>query len=299
MNLVNIILNETVDPEHTKAIDFDNYNISRSSDDAMSNMHHIHNSHELLFVEQGSATYFIDGKPYPATAGNILVISAADHHKRVVHDSPFLRYGLTIKPSYFKSLMLENCFLQVFETPDIETYERYHRNINPEIFCLLINQLRLLKGESQNHEAHRSLMERSILAQIVLILYRAFGFKHQDTPLSAAHTRMLDIKDYIDLHYNEDLGLKLLADKFYLHPATISKYFHKYCGRSLNKYINLVRISEAAKLLESTNESITIIAQQCGYDSDITLSRQFKSLMDTSPAKYRKNMNERSDNKRK
>ena len=84
----------------------------------------------------------------------------------------------------------------------------------------------------------------------------------------------------------------MLSELFYLHPATISREFNKYSGKNLVKYINAVRICEAAKLLENTNETVTVIAAKCGYDSVNTFLRQFKSVMETTPLQYRKSIME-------
>ena len=104
--------------------------------------------------------------------------------------------------------------------------------------------------------------------------------------------RMLEIKEYIDVHFNEELNLNMLGEKFFLHPTTISKDFTKYCGYNLNKYINTVRVCEAASLLENSSDSVAVIAERCGYDSVNTFLRQFKSIMDVSPLQYRKSAHE-------
>lgn len=102
--------------------------------------------------------------------------------------------------------------------------------------------------------------------------------------------QMYDIKEYIDQHYMEDLNLNGLSEQFYHHPVTISKEFSRCIGQPLTKYINRVRVCEGARLLENTQESVTSIASQCGYDSVNTFLRQFKTIMETSPLQYRKEM---------
>lgn len=288
-----IIINEVWDdPNHNRNLDQDNYNISRTRDDTINNMHHIHNSCEFLLVEEGAAFYYIDGQPYYAEAGDILAIGAMSHHQRIIHKLPFQRYGFTVRPTYYKSLLLENDLQRVFETPSVERYNKHYKHIDPAIFSSVTNLLQTLKGEEKEYRPFRSHMERTIVTQITVILFRAFRLKQDDTPLAAAHAHMLEIKEHIDLHHEERLDLKALSERFFLHPATISKDFHKYCGHSLNKYINLVRVSEAARLLEKTNDSVARIAEKCGYDSDNTFLRQFKSIMQISPSQYRKTFRE-------
>lgn len=291
MNLVEVTMNEIADGDLSHVIDNDNYNVSRNCKAVLNNMYHIHTSHEILFIESGRATYVIEGEEYKVTAGDILVIGATKRHKRMLEEEPFRRYGFTIKPSYFQSILPGSDLERIFDKINIDDYNKYHRNLNPETFCFLITLLKILSGERKNEDSYRSTMERATITQIILILYRNFGFKQLDTSRPSIYYEMQEIKNYITSHYDEELGLKFLADKFYLHPATISKSFPKYCGNNLNKFINQVRVSEVTKRLETTNDSIATIAQQCGYDSETTLSRQFKSIMDVSPAKYRKNFN--------
>lgn len=284
-----IVLNEKwSDPNHSDEIDRDNYNISRTCDESINNMHHIHHSCEFLLIETGAAFYHIDGQPYYVEAGDILVIGARCHHQRIVHKLPFQRYGFTLRPNYFKSLMLQNDLLQVFETPTVENYNRHYKQVDPQVFDAVVSHLHTLKSELITHAPYRSLMERTLITQIAVLLFRAFQLKRDTTPLPVAHAHMLEIKAYIDQYFKEPLDLKILSEKFFLHPATISKDFHKYCGCNLNKYINMVRISESAKLLETTNDTIARIAETCGYDSDNTFLRQFKSVMEISPSQYRK-----------
>ena len=91
----------------------------------------------------------------------------------------------------------------------------------------------------------------------------------------------------------------MLGEKFFLHPSTISKDFTKYCGYNLNKYINTVRVCEAASLLENNSDSVAVIAERCGYDSVNKVLRQFKSIMDVSPLQYRKSVHEWWETSRK
>lgn len=287
-----IDINGYYEPEHFRAMNEDNYNISRTCEYEKNEMHHIHNSCEILLVEEGSASYFISGKKYHVEPFDILVIGSREHHQRRIDKLPFLRYGLTIKPSYCRSLMLEKNLEQVFMTPSEEEYAKHYKKIAPDIFNQIVSLLCYLKDEEEVHKPFRSQIERTVLTQIAVMLFRAFEFRRDDSPLTPSNSRMLEIKEYIDMNYRNKLDLKFFSEKFFLHPSTISKDFNKYCGQTLNKYINTVRICEAAKFLENTNESISAIAEKCGYDSENTFLRQFKIIMEISPLQYRKSVQE-------
>lgn len=285
-----IIVNEYYEPDHSRAINEDNYNISRTCDESKNDMHHIHNSCEILFIEDGAADYYINGQKYYVEGGDILIIGAMEHHQRRIDRFPFLRYGLTIRPSYYKSLLLGDDLVQVFHTPGVERFHQYYKKMEPAVFWQLIGLMKELRTEETLQQPFRSQMERTLITQIAVILFRALRLKKRDTPMTAANIRMLEVKEYIEQHFQEKLDLASLSERFFLHPATISKDFHKYCGYHLNKYINMVRITEAAKLLESSNDSVALISAQCGYDSENTFLRQFGKIMEISPAQYRKTL---------
>ena len=160
------------------------------------------------------------------------------------------------------------------------------------MFGHLIDMLCYLKEEGEVHKPFRTQIQRTIITQIAVLLFRVFRFERSESGISPSNARMLEIKEYIDVHFNEELNLNMLGEKFFLHPTTISKDFTKYCGYNLNKYINTVRVCEAASLLENNSDSVAVIAERCGYDSVNTFLRQFKSIMDVSPLQYRKSAHE-------
>lgn len=287
-----IKINDYDEPEHFRALCEDNYNVSRTCEYEKNEMHHIHNTCEILFVEDGSADYFISGNKYHVEPYDILVIGPMEHHLRRIDQLPFLRYGLTVKPTYFRSIILDEDLLKVFSTPEPETFVCHYKNISPEIFENIIEMLCELKNEDAIHKPFRSQIQRSVIIQIAVTLFRAFHFKRNDGGITPANARMLEIKEYIDAHFNEELNLNILSERFFLHPTTISKDFSRYCGYNLNKYINTVRVCEAAKMLENDNSNVAEIAEKCGYDSVNTFLRQFKSIMEISPLQYRKSVHE-------
>lgn len=152
----------------------------------------------------------------------------------------------------------------------------------------MIELLKCLYEEQRQRQTFRGTMERSLVTQIAVLLYRQWGLCKREEETSSMSRQMYDIKEYIDEHYQEPLDLNSLSDKFYLHPVTISKEFSRCVGQSLTKYINSVRVCEGARLLENTGESVTAIATLCGYDSVNTFLRQFKTIMEMSPLQYRK-----------
>ncbi|HIQ98273.1 MAG TPA: helix-turn-helix domain-containing protein [Candidatus Scybalocola faecavium] len=284
-----IKINDYNDREHFRAMCEDAYNVSRTCEYEKNEMHHIHDGCEILFVESGSADYFIDGKKYHISQGDVLVITAKTHHFRRIHELPYQRYGLTLLPGYYKTMIPDPELLTVFETPVPEVFEKCCKRIDPDIFQQMILLLSSLKYECHENHPFQAEMERAVITQLAVLMFRGFGYSRVHTQtLHPLDRQMQEIKEYIDRHFNEPADLETLSRRFFLHPATISRTFPLCCGMTLKKYINRVRICQAARLLEGTDQSIEDIAQCIGYGCVHTFIRQFKALMEISPLQYRK-----------
>lgn len=295
---MDIKINDYYEPEHFKALNEANYDVSHTCDYEKNEMHHIHESTEILFVEKGSADYYVDGKKYYVEPGDILIIGSRKHHMRRIDQLPFSRYGLAVKPSYYRRLNLGEDLIKVWQGPDPEEFTQHFKNVPQDVFSEVIHLMKCLYREQRGDLPFRATVERSIVTQIAVILYRQWGLKQRDNSTSSMSRQMYDIKEYIDQHYQEDLDLNSLSEQFYLHPVTISKEFSRCIGQPLTKYINSVRVCEGARLLENTQKSVTDIAGLCGYDSVNTFLRQFKTIMETSPLQYRKEMKDWLDRTR-
>ena len=83
---------------------------------------------------------------------------------------------------------------------------------------------------------------------------------------------------YLAANYRQKFSLTEVAARFYLSPYYLSRL----------DYLNNRRIEAAQKLLETTELSISAIAEQTGFASAAHFRRVFREVMDISPLQYRK-----------
>jgi AraC-like DNA-binding protein len=280
-------------PDCIEAFDRDDFNVSKTCDYNQCTLHHIHNSCEILFAVHGTADYSIMDNWYRIEPGDILVISAMHHHVRTMTELPFVRYGLTVLPSYFRSFISDMNLLRVFETPSPEQFEKRCKHIEPVLFSQIVGLLEQLYQEAESTRAMAAEQQKLLVHQIAVLLYRAFRYDELDEIADPfQNKRMQEIKEYINEHYSEPITLESLGNEFFMHPTNICKYFSKYCGFRLNQYINAVRVCQATDLLEHTDLPMTVIAEKTGFGSLSTFLRQFKAIISMSPLQYRKRYRE-------
>ena len=111
----------------------------------------------------------------------------------------------------------------------------------------------------------------------------------EDEAMGADGTRKLaaQIKRAIDENYMRDLGLESLASVFCYSTAYLGRAFKRGYGMSLAKYINEVRMREAAKLLAYTDKKVAQISEDVGIADHIYFSKQFKRWSGLTPGAYR------------
>ncbi len=95
------------------------------------------------------------------------------------------------------------------------------------------------------------------------------------------------IKEYIRLHYNEDIYLENLSAMVDLSPKYFSRSFKKATGTNLIEYLNAFRVLKAKELLKNQELTLNEIATMVGYKSNSALTINFNKYIGIPPVKYR------------
>jgi len=95
------------------------------------------------------------------------------------------------------------------------------------------------------------------------------------------------VKAYIDAHYDEEISLGTLAQRFSVDDSYLSRMFKQQVGCNLMLYLASARIAQAKRLLVQKDLNITDVAQLVGYDDYAYFSRVFKRMEGRSPRTYR------------
>lgn len=103
------------------------------------------------------------------------------------------------------------------------------------------------------------------------------------------HSRViLQAVDFISKNYAGDINLEMTADYVQKSKNYFSYLFKKELGNSFVEYLNQVRVENAKKLLDTTDERTYEISEYVGYKEYKYFSSVFKKITGFSPAQYRK-----------
>ena len=93
---------------------------------------------------------------------------------------------------------------------------------------------------------------------------------------------------YVALHINErTLSNEDICNYLAMSQSTLNRQLNATRGVSIQGFVQQMRMKKAKHLLSTTKESISDIADQCGYDDATYFARVFKQNSGMPPTKYR------------
>ncbi len=249
---------------------------------------HIHDMLEIGYCYDGSGIFIAGRKMFPFKKGDAAITNTREVHIAKASPGGETDWGwLNFDPV---RLLAEN----VGSYADCLKLSRYSgdafRNIidgaeYPEI----ANCIRLIVEEARDkRKGYRSLI-RSLSWQLLLYLDRHHtapdgpeeGCDYQDIE------RIVPALQYIDAHYNEEVGIPHLAKLCFTSESNFRKLFHKAMGCAARPYLLKIRMNVASTMLANTESSILEIAKRCGYATLSNFNRQFQEKYGMSPRDYR------------
>jgi AraC family transcriptional regulator len=109
------------------------------------------------------------------------------------------------------------------------------------------------------------------------------------TTLEQYHARMQRVLDYVDQHLDEELGLETLSQVAAFSKHHFHRQFTAIFGISVHRYVQLIRMKRASyRLVFRTNDTVTDIAMDAGYEAPETFARAFKQQFGQAPTAFRR-----------
>ena len=244
---------------------------------------HWHTSFEITYLYSGEIESFtINKKTYPASPGAIFLVNSTEVHASVSSYCADLE-ALTIQIPYdFMKKLIPN-----FE---------YSRFINyPAADENKVNQLRESLSEFyqlvlREPEEFLRLQLLRLTYEIIYILAKNWMVK-EGTPINSnLYNQNLGeiqpIVSYIQEYYDQNLSVSAIAENFHLSPNYLSKFFKKNLGMSVMKYVQLVRINKAQRLILYSDKPIHVISDIVGFPNEKSFRKSFIEVFNKTPKKY-------------
>ena len=249
-------------------------------------LHH-HDFYEIYFFVSGNVSYNIESRSYRLSPGDVLLIGPHELHQPVFSPEKqhYERYVLWINANFLQQFIapgrdLSRCFDAA--NPEHSNLIRPD-GVSRELLNYLIQQL---IREQETEEFASEMYCLSLLAQVLVVVNRvAIRASQRPEARDNADSTIYRIVNYINDHYNEDLSLDMLANKFFISKYHLSREFGRVVGTSVYRYIIQKRLIMARQMM-AAGVPTSEVCQHCGFGDYSNFYRAFKSEYQISPREY-------------
>ncbi|WP_106189564.1 GlxA family transcriptional regulator [Umezawaea tangerina] len=129
------------------------------------------------------------------------------------------------------------------------------------------------------------------IARLLVVYLRRPGNQAQfSVQLSAQIARsdpLREVQYWAVANLTSDLSIPAMAQRAGLSTRQFSRAFTEQVGVTPGRYVDLVRLEAAQRMLTDTRDGVVGIARRCGYGTAEAMRRAFLRDLDVSPTQYR------------
>ncbi len=237
---------------------------------------HWHENIEILYVIKGTISVLSDASSITANKDEIIIINSNNVH-----------YIQTLEEeSKYYCLIIDRKFC---EEIGIDTEEIVFQRLIKD--RMVRDKFNVIKEEFFSQKALYKAKIKSVIMDLVICLYREHILSESTLSNKPETNKIEMIKKairYIQSNYDKNISIAQIAEE-----AGVSKYyfcriFKEITGYTTICFINILRCTNAKKLLLSGKYSVEEAAFACGFDNLSYFSKTYKKHMGCLPSSLKK-----------
>lgn len=242
--------------------------------------YHSHTDYELEIITGGFCKQIINGNVYECAPGTVVFMSPMDVHE-YVFDKSLTTLDISFSENMLMDIVMKS--IDIRDCPFIADLKGDAYQSAKSDFETIINETRL---KSQNQQAYIKCLLNKLIIETIR---NAHYFKKSSAV--ADENYMKTALSYIRYNFKEEITLAHISSLVHVTPNHFCKYFHKKIGTSFQEYLLNLRLEYAKNLIISTENSVSDISSESGFNTPHYFSRVFKAKYGMSPTEYRNKFN--------
>ena len=250
---------------------------------------HMHDCLEISCVLQGSLYCAVNDDRFLLEQGDLCFINHGQLH-RAMH-APTLqskRITLIVSPNV---LTRNSYVLEHFVKPLLDNRAFSHVKISQS--NTIATEVRTLIERIDALERHQQpgceLEEIALVHMIFRHMYAAYcAVSHTNVSYDENISLQLAMTTYIYEHFDQHVTLDDIAQAGSVSKSKCARLFQKYAHTTPIDFLNTYRLEQSTALLASTDEAVSRIATQCGFNQQSYYNRLFLRAYNCTPKEYRK-----------
>lgn len=98
-------------------------------------------------------------------------------------------------------------------------------------------------------------------------------------------------KRYVEEHYTEKISARALAEDLNISAEHFCRTFKQATGVRFTEFVTRIRVAKARERLANSNQPVSQIAFDCGFQSLAQFNRMFKRFAGQTPTEFRRSPN--------
>ncbi len=239
---------------------------------------HLHSDFELIKINEGELCLTLDGKTFTAKKGDAVAVNPEVSHGAIPHSckyscvvfqTQFLKTGNRSSDDFFNGILSHGiCINEKIENADEKAF--------------LDKIIAELKERSAGYEMRVSGLAMNFFGEAI----KNGDFTYRASHLSEKNVKLKRVFEFVRKNYSEQITLEDMADEARFSTKHFCEFFKRETGYTPIEYLITYRIERAAKALLSTDNSVTRIAFDCGFNDASYFTKTFKRLKGVTPKDY-------------
>ncbi len=236
---------------------------------------------ELIVVTEGTVYLQLDNQFFDLQKGDFLLFAPLSKQAGYKSSSCSF-YWLHFT---YKNLIRSVSFDEIpFELPVEKIYiPHYGKATNLEKIIVIMKHLQD-SVRSYHNNLHNNYLCTTVLCELFCQFIERNSPQNSDMKKKQLFN---DIQDYIKWHRNTDIKVSEIAEHFGYNRRYLSEFFKNISGYSIKQYIIQEKIDLAKYLLCETNDNISNIAYNLGFNDNHSFMKIFKKIVGLTPTDYR------------
>lgn len=258
-----------------------------------SDMLHIHEFIEMVYILSGSGEHAINGTNYSVERGDLLFINYNQTHSFKSNDGMVI-VNCLMKPEFISQELVnsENAN-EILSLASFEDFSSDALKLVPKV-CFRGKQLieieALIEGMLtefiEKAPGYKTVL-KGYMSVILIMIFRQIRSTDAGSIVNHLGKVTPMILQYIEEKCFKKITLGDLAEKCFYNPSYLSRVFKECYGKSIMDYIHEKRVQEAVRLLMETDLSIEDVCYKVGYKEKKQFYKIFKKYTGGTPNNMR------------
>lgn len=229
------------------------------------NLPHWHLEHEIVYVPEGRAELTVNNMPLQMRKGMCAFVMGGELHY-IKSDSESIVGIIKIDEAHVRNIIGQKYLLSPVLSGDYDI---------EKIFSELFEELK-------SGKEYCEMISDSIITKLTAEIFRSEGFQENKSYSPNANLKDKMLLEYIAENYS-NITFDDAARYINFSRAYFSKYFCRLSGMTFTHYLNMLKVSSAADMIQRRKMSMTEISIECGFGTIRNFNRVFKKITGYTP----------------